>query len=476
MGNLRIRNFLDQPRRRVSQRELNGIANRNAQYRAGKNGGQRAVLSFCDLRDLDFSGMDLSGADLTGAELSGGTFVRTRFTDATLFISELRATKLRDCDLSGSDMRGACLRGSDLSYVRMQNADLREAVVAHYNDTGDIEVRTRDTVTAELVRTRLNGADLRRARLPASLCIQSDMEDADLRGAVLKGAVMRASNLRGVDFDGADLSQADFFQADLQGAILTNVNINGSNFEGCNIAEAVMDEASLNVLLPLANTPVYDAERFERLRPLLAQHGDWVESQGGGGRKLVLTGAILRDIDLSDQDLSGARFQNCRFETVRLDRTKCVVSQFIDCKFFNCEMTETDLRGASLASSRFKNCRLDRVTFAALWKANGALNGGGPVNGNSNVGNDTGTAAVPGEPKRRGRMIPGTLRGASFHDCSLVDTVMSDVTGQQIQFRNTSLKAVSVEGANLEGSRFIGCKLDKVDLDRASHKGIEFFW
>ncbi|MCP7131197.1 pentapeptide repeat-containing protein [Listeria monocytogenes] len=110
--------------------------------------GERANLSYADLRGADLSYADLSGADLNGADL--------------------RRADLRRADLSGANLRRANLRGANLSGANLSYADLSGA--------------------------DLSGADLRRA---------------NLRGANLSGANLSYADLSGADLSGADLSYAN---------------------------------------------------------------------------------------------------------------------------------------------------------------------------------------------------------------------------------------------------------------------------
>ncbi|WP_238337954.1 pentapeptide repeat-containing protein [Listeria monocytogenes] len=66
--------------------------------------GERANLSYADLRRADLSGANLRGANLSGANLS--------YAD------------LRRADLSGANLRRANLRGANLSGANLSYADL----------------------------------------------------------------------------------------------------------------------------------------------------------------------------------------------------------------------------------------------------------------------------------------------------------------------------------------------------------------
>ncbi|MBM5611208.1 pentapeptide repeat-containing protein [Listeria seeligeri] len=71
--------------------------------------GERANLSYADLRRADLSGANLRRADLSGANLRG---------------ANLSYADLRRADLSGANLRRANLRGANLSYANLSYADL----------------------------------------------------------------------------------------------------------------------------------------------------------------------------------------------------------------------------------------------------------------------------------------------------------------------------------------------------------------
>ncbi|KHK04854.1 gp51 protein [Listeria monocytogenes SHL002] len=117
--------------------------------------GERANLSYADLR-----GADLSGANLRGANLSYANLSYANLSYADLRRADLSGANLRRANLRGANLRGANLRGANLSYANLSYANL-------------------------------SYADLRRA----------DLSGANLRGANLSGANLRGANLRGANLN-----------------------------------------------------------------------------------------------------------------------------------------------------------------------------------------------------------------------------------------------------------------------------------
>ncbi|EMK1032832.1 pentapeptide repeat-containing protein [Listeria monocytogenes] len=85
--------------------------------------GERANLSYADLRGADLSYADLSGADLNGADLR-----RADLRRANLSYADLSGADLSGADLSGADLNGADLSGADLSYANLNWINWRDVV------------------------------------------------------------------------------------------------------------------------------------------------------------------------------------------------------------------------------------------------------------------------------------------------------------------------------------------------------------
>ncbi|HAA0302593.1 TPA_asm: hypothetical protein GDM04_14680 [Listeria monocytogenes] len=101
--------------------------------------GERANLSYADLRRADLSGANLRRANLRGANLS---------------YANLSYADLRRADLSGANLRGANLSYANLSYANLSYANLRRANLRGANLSG-----------ANLIGANLSGANLSYADL-----------------------------------------------------------------------------------------------------------------------------------------------------------------------------------------------------------------------------------------------------------------------------------------------------------------------
>ncbi|EAC4248158.1 pentapeptide repeat-containing protein [Listeria monocytogenes] len=85
--------------------------------------GERANLSYADLRRADLSGANLRGANLSYANLSYADLRRADLSGANL-----RRANLRGANLSGANLRGANLSGANLSYADLNWINWRDVV------------------------------------------------------------------------------------------------------------------------------------------------------------------------------------------------------------------------------------------------------------------------------------------------------------------------------------------------------------
>ncbi|HEL8681450.1 TPA: pentapeptide repeat-containing protein [Listeria monocytogenes] len=105
--------------------------------------GERANLSYADLRRADLSGANLSGANLRGANLS---YANLSYAD--LRRADLSGANLRRADLSGANLRGANLSGANLSGANLRGANLSYADLNWIN--------WRDVVSLTVIAVQIN--------------------------------------------------------------------------------------------------------------------------------------------------------------------------------------------------------------------------------------------------------------------------------------------------------------------------------
>ncbi|MCR6361544.1 pentapeptide repeat-containing protein [Listeria monocytogenes] len=87
--------------------------------------GERANLSYADLRRADLSGANLRGANLRGANLSG----------ANLRGANLSGANLRGANLSYADLSGANLSYADLNWINWRDVVSLTVIAVQINTT-----------------------------------------------------------------------------------------------------------------------------------------------------------------------------------------------------------------------------------------------------------------------------------------------------------------------------------------------------
>ncbi|EAC6792571.1 pentapeptide repeat-containing protein [Listeria monocytogenes] len=86
--------------------------------------GERANLSYADLRRADLSGANLRGANLSYADLRRADLSCANLRGANLRRANLSYANLSYADLSCANLRVANLSYADLSYANLRRADL----------------------------------------------------------------------------------------------------------------------------------------------------------------------------------------------------------------------------------------------------------------------------------------------------------------------------------------------------------------
>jgi uncharacterized protein YjbI with pentapeptide repeats len=226
----------------LAGRDLRGVPNLAAQINALQR--ERVPVPI-DLSNANLSGLDLQGVDLSRAQLQGANLQRTILTGANLHAANLRgadlsratlvgATLTANLDratLVGADMtdaylNGAGLRGADLSNAKMLGASLYETDLSRASLTGA------DLTDAYMPKAQLPGGQLEGATLVRANLYRVDLQDAHLSGANLQGANLNEARLNRADLSAANLTQALLSNADLSEANLTRAQFDGAQLRG----------------------------------------------------------------------------------------------------------------------------------------------------------------------------------------------------------------------------------------------------
>jgi hypothetical protein len=111
--------------------ELKDIISKHLKYLTDEEGGERADLSYANLRNADLRYANLSNADLRYADLRNANLRNADLRNADLSYADLSYANLSNANLRNADLRYANLRNADLSYANLRNADLRNADLSY---------------------------------------------------------------------------------------------------------------------------------------------------------------------------------------------------------------------------------------------------------------------------------------------------------------------------------------------------------
>lgn len=139
---------------------------------------------------------------------------------------------LSESRLNGADLRGARLAGADLRSAHLNKAQLEYARLERADLSG-----------AHLYEARLGHSVLRETSLSRAHLVGAHLEYAELQGAFifgahLAGAVIRFGSLQGADLMSAEMYGVDLGAARLEGARLSWASLEGATLDGANLRGA----------------------------------------------------------------------------------------------------------------------------------------------------------------------------------------------------------------------------------------------
>lgn len=177
--------------------------------------------------------------DFEGIELDGGRlFLRGGMEGANF-----RGARLNGVYLD-NNLRGADFTGAVLTDVRLEYADLSQAILRN-TQLGNGMWREINLSGANLEGAR-GSPRLFESNLQGLWAPFADLPKAAFIGGTARGAVFASSNLEAAVFDGGlDLSGVDFTDAKLLGAHLAHANLTGAILRGADIRKASLKYANL---------------------------------------------------------------------------------------------------------------------------------------------------------------------------------------------------------------------------------------
>lgn len=402
---------------KLSQTQLDAMADLHARFLEGRLGGRRAVLKNADLSGLSFKAKDMRQVDFTGCVMRGMDMAQANFAEARLYACDLTDSDLGHCNFSRADLRGARIESANLENANLDKADLR---VGGFAEGGLYD-------TGQSVNFR--GANLSGAKMGGALAANADFSDAIMTGINMMGADLRGANLKGADLSGAQFFGAKMKGAQVKAAILTGVDMSEISELEVDLSEAITD----------ANIGISITELDEPLVKKVDTHRQWVASAGQNGEQLDLSAYDMRSLEsLKLEQLTAIRAVKAKFFGMNLYKIQMQSAILDEADFRRCDMVESDLRGSSFKKARFNHAKMINANFEPLM-----FGGGGSK-----------------------RFNPCNFEGASL--------TYSDMTGAKLRmanFKNADLTGANLRGADLREADFTGAKMEGAVLDDANTEG-----
>lgn len=188
-------------------------------------------LRGADLSELDLFGGNLKEADLRDAELSGARLIGTHENHLSWERVRLDGAKLRGTEIEYARFDGASFRGADLSGAALGQTSLEEADLSGAN-LDAVRLNGCNLSRACFVGASLRGATLRWGTLSGANLANVDLSDTELsvnlENVNLCGATVSLQGL--VNLRGADLRRTRFVRSRLEGADLRDARLEGTDF------------------------------------------------------------------------------------------------------------------------------------------------------------------------------------------------------------------------------------------------------
>ena len=160
--------------------------------------------------------------------------------DDTQPIVHLENSDLVRAKLNEAQLAGISLVGAEMMLASLQGANLRDSTLDGTNLTWAILTWV-NLQRASLIETILIGANLQRANL-----VQSKLTGADMRGAKLTWADMVLATATDADLRGADLRGANMDRANLNGANLCGADLERADLRGARLRGALLEDAKID--------------------------------------------------------------------------------------------------------------------------------------------------------------------------------------------------------------------------------------
>ncbi|MEK9968143.1 MAG: pentapeptide repeat-containing protein [Ferrovibrio sp.] len=255
-------------------------------------------------------------------------------------------------DFGAIKLMGQNLHRASLPLCKLSCADLRESNFV------EAEMMACDMSAADLTSANFAKADLRGADLSRAVLTNTRFNDAQLgpyqssRDEASQATKLHSAKIRGAVFSGATLLEAAFDKANLQDtsfayARLENVSFRGADLRGANFAKADLGDGMAD-MIEAHGGKVERPMGKEQLLEAIAQHAEWIASDGRRGSRAILHGLNLAGAKLVAADLSGADLSEVNFAGADLSGAKLICTDLRHANLSRARIQNADFRGAML--------------------------------------------------------------------------------------------------------------------------------
>ncbi len=331
----------------------------------------------------------------------------------------------------------------------MTDADIREAQLARYDTSGDLQGMEFETLPSELSTLVARRANLSHAQLSRALAVRTDFTDAILDNSNLRKADLRNCVLVGASLDGTDLSQANLSSCTMTGAVMTGTKVQGARFQDADIRGAMLDDA-------VANAPeLFDAKRAEgrdvseEIGTILREHATWVQTNSRSGTRANLSDSRLNGFKRPGAVLTASVMERVALRGANLRGAELAMGALAFADLREADLSNADLRGVDLSRTLADDANLKGARI-------------GPVE------NVAGSGQTWLSNLERAKLRRADLSGADLRKVSAVGADLREADLRGADLRGADLRDADLRDALLEGAELTDVALEGANRDTAA--------
>lgn len=347
---------------------------------------------------------------VTSDNLYGSKFTNINMQESEISAQSMRTTKFEECDLTGTKFKG------NLESALFVGGSLREA---NFLEASNVS----------LVKFQGN-MEFGQHKLPASETL------------ALQQNILKQKETQETQESRAELPWFARFTLDNIGPFVQRV------FEAAGESTVDSEEIPIDSFIETAEIYAGGQQLNPKSEYITAQefksfaegkNKSFADFAANLGKKPILFGADLQNINVSGKDLQGARFLNCRFNNVNF--------------LAGCSIKECRFDGSSIEESKILGSSIKDVTF---------------------TGTKFNKTSIESSSLEKTRFLKAFGSELTFKDCT-PSSKKQDYIIKDIDISGAEIEGLKIQNSRIENCNFTGANLPSLTIDHSELKNANFY-